>query len=223
MWLPGTCYLLWPIFTFVSTINHLTVQSWGLSVAECRINSPLMHKKKARCRHCSAADKREHEPHVARAVTCWEYKYRTPHYIKVLTDKILPSYQTSIVNSRGADKHTDNDVESEWIQRREESTDKRINNEKRIFEGRSPSRSRPPSGVKLEVPVTQTTLKQAIPIDRRAQMRIREMIGNVRRTSASTLPGAAALSVLCSIISSNSRDARKCVSTFWTQHFISDG
>lgn len=45
MQLPGPCYLLWPIFTFVSPINHLTVQSWGLSVAECRINSPLMHKK----------------------------------------------------------------------------------------------------------------------------------------------------------------------------------
>lgn len=222
MRLPGTCYLLWPTFTFVSPINHLTVQSWGLSVAECRINSPLMHKKRPGVVTVPRRIKGNMK-HM------WQEPWpvgnvNSLRYIEVLADKILPLYQTSTVNSRGADGYGDKAVESEWMGRREESTDWRINNEKRIFfEGCSPSRSRPPAWVKLEVPVRRTNSKQAIPVDRRARMRIREIIWNVRRPSASTLPGAVALSVLCSIISSNSRDARKCPSTFCTLRFISEG
>lgn len=70
--IPSTHYLLWPTSTWVSPINHLAVQSWGLSVEECSINSPY---RGARCRQRAAADQREHRPHVSTAATCGDCKH----------------------------------------------------------------------------------------------------------------------------------------------------
>ena len=122
MRLPGTCYLLWPTFTFVSPINHLTVQSWGLSVAECRINSPLMHKKgpgvvTVQQRIKGNTNHMWQEPWPVGNVN-------TLGFIKVLTDKIVPFKQAQLIQEDQTDAWITLWNQSEWKEERKALTER---------------------------------------------------------------------------------------------------